>query len=81
MHTKSNHKHQYESCLLEMEGLTTSIILGKRCSICGRTKIVEMFISEKDTISNCYRLLHREEILEKYKELPIYKFNWNMKYT
>lgn len=78
---KSNHKHDYEEVLLRMTDLRESYHLGKRCRICGKTKLVQLFISEKDEWLNVYTLLTNEEILEKFKDHPIHDYDWGVSYT
>ena len=66
---KSKHKHQYEKCLIDIG--FRSPALGERCLICDKIKLKDMFISEKDNYTGCYRLLKADEIYKKYKDLPI----------
>lgn len=77
---KSNHKHSYENCLLQFRGFRRSIGLGKRCSICGFIKIQNLFITDENPDTGCFKLLNDNEILEKYNGLPIYGYDWNVKY-
>lgn len=78
---KSKHKHQYVKCLLRINDKHISYALGNRCSVCGRTKITNMFITELDEETGCHAMLHNEEILNRNKDLEIYDFYWDSKYT
>lgn len=80
MRNKSNHKHEYTQCLLELQTDRKSIVIGKRCIVCGRTKIENMFPSEQN-LDGSYTLLNKESIINKYSELSLYKYTWNTKYT
>lgn len=68
---KSNHKHIYEDVLVtSINNGHQYLYLGKRCSICGKTKQETMFLSERDKETGFYRMLHNDEILKKYGNLP-----------
>lgn len=69
---KSDHKHEYKKCLVELEGFRSPAI-GVKCVHCGKIKLKQIFVLEKDEVCNVYRMLNTEEIYEKYKDLEIVK--------
>lgn len=73
---KADHKHIFEEVLIESNlGSRTSLSLGERCRICGKTRYKSMFLSEKNEETGVYRLLHDDEILKRYGNLPRVKEN------
>lgn len=65
---KSKHKHEYIDCILiDDDSLPHKAAY---CKICGKVGDVKFFESEK-TDYETYRMLNAEEILEKYKNLPL----------
>lgn len=67
---KSNHKHQYEKCLFDVEG---KFYVGKICRICGKIGDIEFFQCSKDGESRYPHFMSNKEIKDKYKELPTFK--------
>ena len=63
---KSKHKHEYVDCLL----IEDDILPHKAvyCKICGKVGDIKFCETEK-TDHGTYRMLNKEEIFEKYKEL------------
>lgn len=70
---KSNHKHNYEKCLIYM---WNNVHNGERCSICGKINNIKIFETELYA-ENLLRMLSSLEILEKYKYLKIYDYKTN----
>lgn len=65
---KSKHKHRYANCLLiENDKKPYRAIY---CKICGKVKDVILFETEKTDNGTC-RILKKEEIFEKYRNLPV----------
>lgn len=81
MAKKSDHKHLYEDCLIrqninrfdQTQGFIScdTYVKGVHCTICGKTRIKEWFITIPVNNGYVKRLLTGEEILEVYKDLPI----------
>ena len=67
---KSNHKHQYEDCMLVENSY--SVYKGKYCTICGKISNPIWFDSEEVKGTNLRRLLSNDEKFEKYKHLPTF---------
>ena len=67
---KSNHKHQYQECLIKWDNHYHA---GERCFVCGKIGDLKFFetIPYREGIS---RLLTQEEILEKYKNLECFDY-------
>ena len=72
---KSKHKHQYKDCLFNSGN---SFCKGQYCVICGRIGKINYFETEK-TEDNRRILLISDKILEKYKGLPIFEVDTNLK--
>ena len=71
---RSNHKHIYVDMLIKRKsGDGYWYNYGKVCEICGRIGEEKYFETEELDRERCYRYLTQEEILEKYKRLPIFK--------
>ena len=69
---KSNHKHEYEPCLINWDGHISS---GTRCKICGKIGEMKFFESEPcEDRPRLFRLLNQDEILEKYNGLKCYDY-------
>lgn len=66
---KSNHKHIYEQVLVHYEDFST-ICRADRCTICGKINNVDTGTCV-NVENGHYRALTNEEILEKYKDLPL----------
>lgn len=67
--TKSKHKHEYKDVLLIHDDRTHRASI---CKICGKIHTVHYFESEKVEGSASSRILHSDEIYEKYKYLEKY---------
>lgn len=65
--SKSKHKHQYSDCLVKFKDKWYG--LGSKCIICDRLKVKTYMVTEKK--EGYYVMLEPEQILEKYKDLPI----------
>lgn len=65
---KSKHKHQYQPCLLSEN---SRFGRADYCTICG--KINNLRLAETERLpSGCYRMLSQEEILNLYKDYPVF---------
>lgn len=71
---KSNHKHDYSEEVLVHTISTNRDVswysLGKRCKICGKTKIVRGFFTKPAGPASLV-MLENSEVLAMYKGLPI----------
>ena len=65
--SKSNHKHQYDECLLVAQGKPRR---AKYCTLCGKIGNVNFFDFAK-TECGFHRQLRDEEIFRKYHRLEI----------
>jgi hypothetical protein len=82
--TKSDHKHIYETVLMYVsydKEVTQELTIGSRCTVCGKITFYEGPFKDFLEIRcvegrRAFRLLTSEELLEKYKDLPIVKYNW-----
>lgn len=63
---KSNHKHQYEDCLLVDEENRPH--KAQYCKICGKINNVKVFETERED-GGFYRMLTYDEVFHKYKSL------------
>ena len=63
--TKSNHKHEYEPCLLIHNGHPHWATV---CKICGKIGDLHFFETER-TEQGYYRSLDSDEVFKKYKDL------------
>lgn len=63
---KSKHKHEYVDCLLIEKD--NSPHKATYCKICGKIGDLNFFESEKCE-DGLYRMLHDDEVFEKYKDL------------
>lgn len=69
---KSKHKHQYADVLISV-GPSNSLYTGKICIVCGKIKDLGLATGRTEINGKiCCRILTREEIKEKYKELKEY---------
>lgn len=64
--SKSNHKHQYEDCLLVDEENRPH--KAQYCKICGKINNVNVFETERED-AGCFRMLTYDEVFQKYKSL------------
>lgn len=62
---KSKHKHEYVDCLLVKNGYPHK---GTYCKICGKIGDMNFFEYER-TGSGYLRILDKDEVFEKYKDL------------
>lgn len=68
---KSNHKHEYEKCLIMKDWKYKSHLhLGKRCSICKKISPSYEFIFD-ETLGG-FSMLNNDAILDRYKNLMIF---------
>lgn len=68
---KTNHRHNYEKCLLRrIEDSKELLHLGRICSICGKVRIDNYFIT-KHQEDGTYLVLDNTEILNLYPNLEI----------
>lgn len=67
---KSDHKHLYEDAI-GIDDDSSIPMQSKRCIICGKTKIVTFYYSEKVEGERFYSILSLEEVKAKYPDLPI----------
>lgn len=63
--SKSSHRHEYSPCLLMEKGKPHK---AEYCVICGKINNVKFVECTK--LDGRYMMIHDEEILEKYRELP-----------
>lgn len=63
---KSNHKHQYEDCMLVDE--ENHPHKAQYCKICGKINNVKVFETEEKN-GGFYRMLTSYEVFQKYKNL------------
>ena len=64
--SKSNHKHQYDDCLL-IDGENRPH-KAQYCTICGKINNVKVFETERED-GGFYRMLTFDEVFQKYKGL------------
>ena len=70
MTRKSDHKHNYEKCILRFINISDrSYGIGDKCSICGKIKVRQAMVAEK--VGDYYTVLDADKILEKYSDLEI----------
>ena len=70
---KSNHKHDYQRCLIDtrIPGVQhDSILVANVCGICGKVKLSQVFVLEDGILLSSY------DVLQKFPELPIYKLRY-----
>ena len=70
---KAKHKHEYIECLV-IDKKYNHPHRASYCKICGKIYNISFFESEKNE-SGYYRVLKKEEILEKYKHLEVFYIN------
>lgn len=71
--SKSNHKHKYSPCLLHIAHAKTFFIArGTYCSVCGKIGECKTNMVKGEF---GYRLPLDEELVEKYKDLPMFELS------
>lgn len=71
---KSDHKHQYIDVLIRRKNKESFWYShGKVCKVCGRIGEERYFETEEVEGKGYFRCLTQEELLEKYKDLPIFE--------
>ena len=68
---KSNHKHQYEQCLLVCP---SHVFRASYCTLCGKVRGIKFF--ETESIGHgLLRMLTSEEVLERYNDLERFEIS------
>ena len=63
---KSKHKHEYVDCLFIYDNRP---LKGQYCKICGKINNINIFETEPLRDSGLSKMLTKEEVYEKYKDL------------
>lgn len=69
---RADHKHIWQTCLLEPLNDTDHLYIGKRCDVCGELQMVRTWVTIK-TENGYYRTVKDPRELPEYKDAPIYK--------
>lgn len=88
---KSNHKHNYQDCLLECSEYSTfyekqidKCYKAKYCTICGKIKDINFMETER--IGKCARIMILQDLQtmqQKYPNIPIFQIKdiWKNKFV
>lgn len=72
---KSDHKHEYCYCIFTFSQFPTMAKVGAYCSKCGKTDWPYTRMEVDESEDGYMRLLTKEEILNKYKDFPVFELS------
>lgn len=72
--SKAKHKHKYIKCLFVSDIYGKTIYMpGGYCELCGKINDIQFNVVERAEGTALYSSLSSEEVLDKFKHLPIVK--------